>query len=285
MLQERESTICRLQNLISDLKQVAILRATEKSEVVIQLAAATEAAAKLQSELVIERSASEAKGQSEARLSSEMQSLRIRLQDLETRGRKARPCVLLDESSSESSQQSSSYNLRGRASSPPRANSPSRAVGKRIDRSPILDGSIHASGGRMSGQRKGPGSKEFLLNVGYGRLEASTIKSLDDLNWVDGEEDEVLVSFAHGRASFRLYPAVLSSTNDAMVFCFEDGRQRQSSTVYSPAILLSLTHLLNVCWCLNGHRLRPHTCFYCLTRASFRTPQTQSLEWTSWFQH
>jgi hypothetical protein len=137
----------------------------------------------------------------------------------------------------------------------------------------------------MSGQRKGPGSKEFLLNVGYGRLEASTIKSLDDLNWVDGEEDEVLVSFAHGRASFRLYPAVLSSTNDAMVFCFEDGRQRQSSTVYSPAILLSLTHLLNICWCLNGHRLRPHTCFYCLTRASFRTPQTQSLGWTSWFQH
>ena len=122
--------------------------------------------------------------------------------------------------------------------------------------------------------RKRP--KGFSLSVGYGRLEASTIQSLDDLSWVDGDEDDVLVSFSRDAGSFGLYPAVLSSTADSMLFCFEDGRKLQSSKVYSPAIFaVSFTHLSVCVVHLNGHRSWLHTCFCCLTQASFWTPLMQ----------
>lgn len=249
---------------------MATLRAKEKSEVVIQLGAVSDTAAKLQAELVAEREASAAVRQSEARLSFEMQSLHSKLQGLETRAR-VRANVVTDESSQESSQPSSSYNLRARASSPP------PGPGKRpVEREPVLDGTVHASGGRESGQRQRARSKDFSLSVGYGRLEASTIQSLDDLSWVDGDEDEVLVSFSYGAGLFGLYPAVLSSTADSMLFCFEDGRKLQSSKVYSPAIFAdSFTHLSVCVVHLNGHRSWLHTCFCCLTQASFWTPLMQ----------
>jgi hypothetical protein len=267
-LAERDAELSKLRTIAEQLKRVAILRAKEKSEVVIQLGAVSDTAAKFQAELVAEREASAAVRQSEARLSLEMQSLHSKLQGLETRAR-VRANVVINESSQESSQPSSSYNLRGHASSPPPGKRP-------VEREPVLDGTVHASGGRESGQRQRARSKGFSLSVGYGRLEASTIQSLDDLSWVDGDEDEVLVSFSYGAGLFGLYPAVLSSTADSMLFCFEDGRKLQSSKVYSPAIFAdSFTHLSVCVVHLNGHRSWLHTCFCCLTQASFWTPLMQ----------